>query len=74
MECSDIYSKAYGGLSHHYRDESALNNVGGILVFLLIIRVFCSKNRHLWHKIVEIIASLKYVSNFWKTLEKRLIN
>ena len=27
-----------------------------------------------WHKNVEIMVSLKYLSNFWKTIEMPLIN
>ena len=37
IEFSDIYSKTFGSLWQYYRDEPALNNAEGIIVFLIII-------------------------------------
>ena len=37
IEYSDIYSKTFGSLWQYYRDEPALNNAEGIIVFLIII-------------------------------------
>lgn len=37
IEFSDIYSKTFGSLWQYYRDEPALNNAEGIIVFPIII-------------------------------------
>ena len=39
IECSDIYLKTCGSLWQYYKNESALDNAGTIIDFLLIIIV-----------------------------------
>ena len=83
IEYSNNYSKALGRLWQYYRDEPALNNSGAIIDFP------AANNSSVWFefktkiggragndgpKIVKIIGPLKYVSNFWRTLEMALIN
>ena len=47
------------------------NNNSALFKFKQIITC---KNRWWWQKNVEIMVSLKYLSNFWKILEMSLIN
>ena len=79
--CSDAYSKT-GGLWQYYRDEPALdhngnidfpddNNNNGSFKFKQQIT---AKTGNGGLKNVEIMVPLKYLSNFWRTLEIPSIN
>ena len=81
-EYSDAYSKTSGSLWQYYRDEPALNNNGNIIdipdnnksnscKFKQQITVQTGNSAT---KNVEIIVSLKYLSNFLRTFEIPLIN
>ena len=70
---SDNYSKTYGSLWQYQKDEPNNN--------LADSKTFKSKSKMTGNtlndgntKYVEIIVPLKYLSNFWGTLEKPLIN
>ena len=82
-EYSDNYSKSPDSLWQYYKDETALIDVGAISNFS------ASKNNNIplkskqkvigeiadgGTKDVEIMVLLKYLSNFWRTLEITLIN
>ena len=82
-EYSDNYSKSPDSLWQYYKDETALIDVGAISNFS------ASKNNSIplkskqkvigetadgGTKDVEIMVLLKYLSNFWRTLEITLIN
>ena len=83
IDYSDNYSKSTGSLWHYYRDEPFLNANGAIDDF-----VADNNNSALFKfktKIagrtengdtdnVKIRVLLKYLSNFWRTLEVPLIN
>ena len=83
IEYSDVYSKASGNLWQYYRDEPTLGNNGNIIDFL------AKNNNNISFKFkyqitgqtgnsstknVEIMVPLKYLSNFWRTLEMLLID
>ena len=77
-----MYSKTFRILWKYYKDEPVLNNAGAIIDFLAdksntILFKFNKKiigqtGNH-GTKDVEIVVPLKYLSNFWKTLEMSLI-
>ena len=82
-EYSDAYSKTLGSLWQYFRDEPALESNGEIIDFT------ANNNNSASFKFkqqitgqmgnngtedVEIMAPLKYLSNFWRTLEVPLIN
>ena len=82
IEYSNIYSKKSGSLWQYYRGELALTNVGFITSFHASNNSASFKFRQ---KItgakgnkgtenVEIMVSLMYLGNFWRTLEMSLIN
>ena len=79
IEYSDNYSKTSGSLWQYYRVELALNN-GVIASFLGNSASFRFKQKrtgetgHDGRKDVKIMVPLKYLSNFWRTLEMPLIN
>ena len=73
IEYSDKYLKPSGSLLDYYKDEPNEN--------LATSESFKSKVKITWNtptndnkKGVEIIVPLKYLSNFWRTLETPLIN
>ena len=73
IEYSDNHSKTSGSLWQYYKDEPNDN--------LAYSESFKSKVKITWKtpddgntKDVEIIAPLKYLSNFWRALEMPLIN
>ena len=74
IEHSDNYSKTSGSLWQYYRDEPALNNAGSSIDFP------DDNNSVLFKSKQKIIGQtgnelpLKYLSNFWRTLEMPLIN
>ena len=83
IEYSDNYSKTSGSLWQYCKEIPAVNNNGGIVDFN---RANATDSFHFKTKIngqtddnrridnVEIIVSLKYSNNFWRTLEMPLIN
>ena len=82
IEYSGNYSKISGSLWKYYRDEAALTNAGGIanlhaannsasFKFKLKIKGQVVDGGT---KDVEIMVPLKYLSDFWRTLEMPLIN
>ena len=70
IEYSDNYSKTSGNLWQYYRDESANRMQDFKSKFKITGNTPDDSNT----KNVEIAVSLKYLSNFWKTLEMTLIN
>ena len=83
IEYSDNYSKTSGSLWQYCKDIPAVNNAGNIIDFTAANTTdsFRFKTKITGQtddngKIdnVEIIVPLKYLSNFWRTLEMPLIN
>ena len=82
IEYSDNYSETSGNLWKNYRDEQALSDAGAIANF------HAADNSALFNfkqkitgvtgsngtKKVEMMVPLKYLSNFWRTLEMPWIN
>ena len=83
IEYSDNYSKTSGSLWQYCKDIPAANNEGNITIFN---RANDTDSLNFKSKIidktdddgeienVEIMVPLKYLSNFWRTLEMPLIN
>ena len=82
IEYSDNYSKTFGSLWQYCKDIPAVNNDGDIFIFNGVNDTdslnFKSKiigkaddDGDIEH--VEIMVPLKYLSNFWRTLEMPLI-
>ena len=77
LEHSDNYSKASGSLRQYYRDEPALSNASDIPNFSVVNNSTSFKFKEKITsetaagvtKKVEIMVLLKYLSNFWRTLE-----
>ena len=83
IEYSNYYSKTSGILWHYYRDEPLLNANGVIADFLvynnssasfkfktkIAVRIGDDGTKN-----VKVRVPLKYLSNFWRTLEMPLIN
>ena len=73
IEYSDNYSKTTGRLWQYYKDEPNDNLTDSesikfkIKIQEVLLLMVNTKN-------VEIIVPLKYLSNFWRTLEMPLIN
>ena len=83
IEYSDNYSKISGSLWHYYRDEPYLDVNGAIADFPAnnnSSTSFKFKTKTTGRiendgtKNVKIMVPLKYLSNFWRTLETPLIN
>ena len=73
IEYSDNYSKASGGLWQYYKDD--LNDtITDSESFKSKIKITGKTPSNGNTKVVEIIVPLKYLSNFWRTLEMPLIN
>ena len=73
IEYSDNYSKTSGSLWRYYKDE--LNdNLTDSELFKSKIKITGNTLADGNTEDVEIIVPLKYLSNFWKTLEMLLIN
>ena len=83
IECSDAYSKTSVSLWQYYRDKTALDNNNNIIGF------FANSNNSAQFKFkkqiiertgdggikyVEIMVPLKYLINYWRTLEMHLSN
>ena len=80
IEYSNNYSNTSGSLWQYYRDETALNNDGTLANFPGKSASFKFKQKRAGSaggdgtKKVEIMVPLKYLNNFWRTLEILLIN
>ena len=79
IEYSDNYSKTSGILWKYCRDEPAVDDNGAIADFTeanAITDSFKIKEKRTgkWHKKVETVVPLEYVSNFWRTVEMTLID
>ena len=73
IEYSDNYSKTSGSLWQYYKDDPNDNLVRSES-FKSKIKITGKTPAAGNTKDVEIIVSLKYLSNFWRTLEMPLIN
>ena len=82
IEYSDNYAKTIGSLWKYYKDIPAQNNNNEITEFTLVNTTdsfkfkakFTGQTDDDGTKDVEIMVPLKYLSNFWRTLEMPLIN
>ena len=78
IEYSDNYWKTSGNLWQYYRDEPSLTNAGviddffGSSALIKFKQKITGKTKHNVTKNVDIIVPLKYLSNFWRTLEMPL--
>ena len=73
IEYSDNYSKTSGSLWQYYKDDPN-NNLTDSKSFKSNVKITQNTPAAGNTKDVEIIVPLKYLSNFWKTLEMPLIN
>ena len=73
IEYGHNYAKTSGGLGEYYRDEPN-DNVADSESFKSKIKITGKTPDIGNEKDVEIMAPLKYLSNFWRTLEMPLIN
>ena len=82
IECSDNYLKASGSLWQYCKDIPAVNNGGNIVDFNGADATdsfnrktkITSQTDNNGRIEVEIMVPLKYLSNFWRTLEMTLTN
>ena len=74
IEYSDNYAKTSGSLWKYFRDEPDDNNIEDSESFKSKIKITGKTPNNNNVKDVEIIVPLKYLSNFWRTLEMSLIN
>ena len=73
IEYSDNYAKTSGSLWQYFRDEPD-DNLADSESFNSKIKITGKTPGDDNEKDVEIMVPLKYLSNFWKTLEMPLIN
>ena len=73
IEYSDNYRKTSGRLWQYYRDEPN-NNLANSESFKFKVKITGKTPANDNEKDVEIMVPLKYLSNFWRTLEMPLIN
>ena len=73
IECSDNYSKTFGSLLQYYEDDPN-DSITNSESFKSKIKITGKTAVAGTTKDVEIIVPLKYLSNFWRTLEMPLIN
>ena len=73
IEYSDNYPKTSGSLWQYFRDEPN-DNLADSESFKSKIKITGSTPNNNNEKDVEIMVPLKYLSNFWRTLEMPLIN
>ena len=73
IEYSDKYSKTSGSLWQYYRDEPN-DNLADSESFKCKIKITGKTSAAGNEKDVEIMVPLKYLSNFWRTLEMPSIN
>ena len=85
IECSDNYSDTSWSLSQFKRDEQPINNNGAFInVTAENSSLFKYKSKFIGNtnadgasrkkENVKIVVPLKYLSNFWRSLEMPLIN
>ena len=80
-EYSDNYSKTSGSLWQYYRDEPIINNDDNIVNFLddpdslsfKYKQKIAGQTGNNGRKDVQTMVPLKFLSNFWRTLEMPLI-
>ena len=70
IEYSDNYAKTSGSLWQYYRDDNLANSES----FKFKVKITGNTPAADNEKDVEIMVPLKYLSNFWRTLEMPLIN
>ena len=73
LEYGDNYAKTFGRLWQYYRDEPN-DNLADSESFKSKIKITRKTPNNGNEKDVEIMVSLKYLSNFWRTPEMPLIN
>ena len=73
IEYSDNYSKASASLWQYYKDEPN-DNIADSESFRSKIKITAKLPAEDNTKDIEIIVPLKYLSNFWRTLEMALVN
>ena len=73
IEYSDNYSKTSGSLWQYYKDEPN-DNLANSESFKSKVKITGKTPNNGNTKDVEIIVPLKYLSNFWRTIEMPLIN
>ena len=73
IEYSDNYSKTSGSLWQYYKDDPN-DNITQSESFKSKIKITGKTSAAGNTKDVDIIVPLKYLSNFWRTLEMSLIN
>ena len=73
IEYSDNYAKTSGSLWQYYRDKPN-NNLADSESFKFKVKITGKTPNDDNEKDVEIMVPLKYLSNFWRTLELPLIN
>ena len=73
IEHSDNYAKTSGSLWQYYRDERN-DNLADSESFKSKIKIAGKTPNNGNEKDVEIIVPLKYLNNFWRTLEMPLLN
>ena len=73
IEYSDNYAKTSGSLCQYYIDEPN-NNLADSESFKFKVKITGKTSNNDNEKDVEIMVPLKYLSNFWRTLELPLIN
>ena len=73
IEYSDNYAETSGSLWQYYRDEPN-DNLATSESFKSKIKITGKTPDNGNEKYVEIMVPLKYLSNFWSTLEMPLIN
>ena len=73
IEYSDHYAKTSGSLWQYFRDESD-DNLADSESFKSKIKITGKPPNNDIKKDVEIMVALKYLSNFWRTLEMPLIS
>ena len=73
IQYSDNYAKTSGSLWQYYRDEPN-DDLEDSESFISKIRITGKTPNNDNEKDVEIMVPLKYLSNFWRTLEMPLIN
>ena len=74
IECNDNYAKKSGSLWQYFRDEPDDNNIEDSESSKSKIKLTGKTPNSNNEKDVEIMVPLKYLSNFWRTLEMPLIN
>ena len=73
IEYSDNYSKIPGSLWQYYKDDPN-DNLTDSKSFKYKLKITGKFPKNANKKDVEIIVPLKYLSNFWRTLEMPIIN